>query len=42
MKLRDLKPSGVSAWPPAWGGAYRAGDTLAIGEVGVLKVVEPA
>ena len=40
MKLRELKRGPGHAWPPMFGGAYRAGDRFPVGEVGVLKSVE--
>ena len=42
MRLRELKHGPASAWPPAFGGAYERGDTFPVGEVGVLRAVEPA
>jgi len=45
MKLRELKRAAgqtvLRAWPPAtWTGSYRLGDTLPVGEVGILKSVK--
>lgn len=42
MKLRELKHGPVHAWPPMFGGAYRAGDRFPVGEVGVLRHVDTA
>jgi len=42
MKLRELKHGPIFAWPPMFGGAYRAGDRFPVGEVGVLRAVENA
>src|SRR5215831_8760481 len=42
MKLRELKHGPIFAWPPMFGGAYRAGDRFPVGEVGVLRAVEKA
>lgn len=45
MKIRELKRTAgetvLRAWPPAtWTGSYRPGDTLPVGEVGILKSVK--
>lgn len=40
MKLRELKRGPGHAWPPMFGGAYRAGDKFPVGEVGVLRNAE--
>jgi len=40
MKLRDLRHGLSAAWPPGWGGSYKAGDTFPLRAVGTLKDVE--
>ena len=42
MKLRDLRYGPRPAWPPRWGGSYNRQDTFPVGEVGILKNVEPS
>jgi len=40
MKIRQLKKGTASAWPPAWGSAYKEADVFPRGEEGDLAEVK--